>query len=121
MNEGHREAGHSDDCRTRVEGTMRGDPAQRQRLDVADRRRDKYLAREVEREVEPALAQEKPQEESGQGENIAAEDKGYQDAAAEEGEEGHEFGLAQAEEEPAAKGARVGSRDGPIQEREEGS
>ena len=44
------------------------DPAQRQRLEAADRRRDDYPAREVGKGVEPEFAQEKPQEESGRGE-----------------------------------------------------
>ena len=49
MDEGNREAGHSEECRLRMEAEIRDDPAQRQRLEAADRRRDKYLAREVER------------------------------------------------------------------------
>ena len=62
MDEGNCEAGHSDECRLRMEVQIRDDPAQRQRLEAADRRRDKYLAREVERGVEPEVAQEKPPE-----------------------------------------------------------
>ena len=50
MGEGNREAGHSDVSRTRMEAKIRDDPAQRQRLEAADRRRDEYLAREVEGE-----------------------------------------------------------------------
>ena len=40
LDEGHREAGHGDECKTRMEAMIRGDPAQRQRLEAADRRRD---------------------------------------------------------------------------------
>ena len=125
LDEGNREAGHSDECRIRMEAMIRGDPAQRQRLEAADRRRDEYLAREVEkgvdRRVEPEVAQEKPQEEeSGRGEKRHAEGDEDQEAAADEEEE-NEFGLGEAEEEPAAKRARVGSRDGPTREPEETS
>ena len=50
-----------------MEGKIREDPAQRQRLEAADRRRDENLEREVERGVEPEFAQEKPQEEKRPG------------------------------------------------------
>ena len=36
MDEENREAGHSDDCRERMEATIREDPAQQQRLEAAD-------------------------------------------------------------------------------------
>ena len=49
MDEGNREAGHSDECRARMEAKIRDDPAQRQRLEAADRRRDEYLARSGKR------------------------------------------------------------------------
>ena len=92
LDEGNREAGHSDECRTRMEAMIRGDPAQRQRLEAADRRRDEYLAREVEkgvdRGVEPEVAQEKPhEEESGRGEKRHAEGDEDQETAADEEEE----------------------------------
>ena len=75
-----------------MEAMIRGDPAQRQRLEAADRRRDEYLAREVERGVdrgvEPEVVQEKPQEEeSGRGEKRHAEGDKDQEAAADEEEE----------------------------------
>ena len=85
MDEGNREAGHSDECRTRMEAMIREDPAQRQRLEAADRRRDEYLAREVERGVdkgvEPEVEQEKPQEERPRRIDSGGSE-GDQDAAA---------------------------------------
>ena len=91
LDEGNRKAGHSDACRTRMEDMIRGDPSQRQRLVAADRRRDEYLAREMERGVdrgvEPEVVQEKPQEEeSGRGEKRHVEGDEDQEAAA-DGEE----------------------------------
>ena len=69
VGEGNCEAGHSDECRVRMEAKIREDPAQRQRLEAADRR-DEYLAREVEKAVEPEVAQERPEgkKESARGE-----------------------------------------------------
>ena len=60
MDEGHREAGYSDECRTRMEAKIRDDPAQRQRLEAADRRHDGYFAWRFERGVETEVAQKKP-------------------------------------------------------------
>ena len=62
MDEGNREAGHSDECRVRMEAKIREFIAQRQRLESANRRRDEYLAREVDRGVGPEVAQEKQSE-----------------------------------------------------------
>ena len=119
MDEGNREAGHSDECRARVEAKIRDDPAQRQRLEAADRRRDEYLAREVQKGVEPDVAQETPPEEkkeSARGEKRHAEE-GDQDEIVEEPGE-NDFDLPEVSEEPIAKRARVGSRNSPTQEQE---
>ena len=78
MDEGNREAGHSDERRLRMEAKIRDDPAQRQRLEAADRTRDEDLAREVEKAVEPDAAQEKPlddKKESARGEKRHAEEE----------------------------------------------
>ena len=81
MDEENREAGHSDECRARMEANIRDDLAQTQRREAANRRRDEYLAREVEKGVEPEVAQEKQPEEkkeSARGEQIFAEEGGQE-------------------------------------------
>ena len=115
--EGNREAGHSDECRLRMKANTRDDPAQRQRLEAADRRRDEYFAREVERGVAPEVAQEKPpeeQKESARGEKRPAEEEGREEIAKEIEE--NEFDLSQVSDEPTAKRARIGSRNSSTQE-----
>ena len=119
MDEGNREARHSDECRLRMEAKIRDDPAQRHRLEAADRRRDEELARELEKGVEPEVAQEKPPEdkkESALGEKRPAEEEAQEEIAEEI--EDHEFDLPEVSDEPIAKRARVGSRNRPTQEQE---
>ena len=69
-----------------MEAKIRDNPAQRQGLEAADRRRDKYLTRAVEKGEEPEVAQEKPpedQKESTRGEKRPAEEEGQKENAEE--------------------------------------
>ena len=104
--EGKTSVAHSEECRRRIEERIRQDPEQKHRVEAAEERRDKYLAREVERDRTPVTAP--PPTEEPRAQPAAAPPP----VAPEAGSDGDEDGLGLpevGEEEPDQKRQRVES------------